>query len=83
MIYPSARLPAVFLRSFVVVTFVAMNTRQIAAGHYGGAFLCGGLISYFWWRNAGKASTDRSHAAAFCYGLGAACGTMLGMWLTR
>lgn len=77
------RLAGVFLRALAMVTLVAWNTRQIAAGRYWHAIVIGGLISYVWWRNAGKASADRSHVAAVCYGVGASCGTALGMWLGR
>lgn len=77
------RLVNLFLRAFVVVSCVAANTRQIATGRYGGAVCCGFLISFLWWRNAGRASEDRSTVAAVAYGLGAAAGTALGMWLAR
>lgn len=68
-----------FWRGFLLVALVAANTRQIAEGHYGGAFLCGGLISVVWWQNSSKHRPDVP-GAALAYALGAACGTVAGMW---
>jgi hypothetical protein len=78
---PSAVLVNLFLRAFVMVSLVAANTRQISHGHYGGALVCGCLISYVWYRNVGKASRDERPIAAIAYALGAGCGTVCGMWL--
>lgn len=60
-----------------MVTLVACNTRQIAAGHISGAVVVGFLISWLWWSNSSK---DRPQVpgAAISYGLGAACGTAVG-----
>jgi hypothetical protein len=71
-----------FLRGFVMVTLVAANTRQIANGRYAAAFVVGGLISLVWWSNSSK---DRPsfRGAGVVYALGAACGTVAGMWLGR
>jgi hypothetical protein len=71
-----------FLRGFVMVTLVAANTRQIANGRYAAAFVVGGLISLVWWSNSSK---DRPNfrGAGLVYALGAACGTVCGMWLGR
>jgi hypothetical protein len=69
-----------WLRGFILVSLVAANTRQIAAGHYGGAFLVGGLISAVWWSNSSHKREDATGAGAV-YALGAACGTVAGMWL--
>ncbi len=72
-----------FFRAFVMVTLVAANTRQIAQGHYRGAFLCGAAISAVWYLNVGKACDDKRPAAVAAYALGAAVGTVTGMWLGR
>ena len=60
-----------------MVTLVACNTRQIAAGHLSGAVAVGFLISWLWWSNSSK---DRPQVpgAAITYALGAACGTAVG-----
>jgi uncharacterized protein YebE (UPF0316 family) len=78
---PSAVLVNLFLRAFVMVSLVAMNTRQIAHGNYRGAFLCGCLISLVWYLNVGKASHDQRWQAVLAYALGAGCGTVCGMWI--
>jgi hypothetical protein len=71
-----------FLRAFVLVTMVSMNTRQIANGRYGAAFLVGLVISWIWWSNTSKDRPDFK-GAGLVYGVGAACGTVAGMWLGR
>lgn len=71
-----------FLRGFVLVALVAMNTRQVATGRYLGAFVIGGLISLVWWQNS-SATREEYRGAALLYALGAACGTVCGMWLGR
>jgi hypothetical protein len=70
----------VFLRGFVLVSLVAMNTRQVASGRYLGAFLVGGLISLVWWSNS-SAKREQFTGAGPLYALGAAVGTVFGMWL--
>ena len=70
----------VFLRGFVLVALVAMNTRQIANGRYVGAFLVGGLISFVWWANS-SATREQFKGAGALYALGAAVGTVVGMWV--
>jgi hypothetical protein len=71
-----------FLRGFVLVALVAMNTTQIASGRYVGAFVIGGLISFVWWANSSSKREDFQGAGAV-YALGAATGTVVGMWLGR
>jgi hypothetical protein len=73
---------ALFLRGFILVALVSANTRQIANGRYAAAFVVGGLISLFWWSNSSKDRPDFS-GAGVVYALGAACGTVAGMWLGR
>jgi hypothetical protein len=71
-----------FFRGFVMVALVAANTRQIANGRYGMAFIVGGLISLTWWANSSKDRPD-FRGAGVVYALGAACGTVAGMWLGK
>jgi hypothetical protein len=70
----------VFLRGFVLVTLVSLNTRQIAHGSYPGAFMVGGMISLVWWQNS-SAKREDVRGASLAYAFGAAVGTVLGMWL--
>ena len=76
----------IFLRGLAMVTLVSCNTRQIAAGHIGGAVCVGFLISTLWWSNSSK-DRPQVRGAALTYGLGAACGTACGYliagWLGR
>lgn len=67
----------IFLRGLAMVTLVACNTRQIAAGHITGAVGVGFLISWLWWSNSSKARPE-GRGAGLAYALGAACGTALG-----
>ena len=71
-----------FLRGFVLVALVSLNTRQVASGRYLGAFVIGGLISAVWWSNS-SAKRETFTGAAALYAFGAACGTVLGMYLGR
>ncbi|MFZ9585824.1 MAG: hypothetical protein ACO280_12835, partial [Pseudohongiellaceae bacterium] len=74
---------ALFFRAFVQVFLVSVNVSQIAAGHYAGAFLVGGAISWLWFgnaRSAGRSDDVRSRAV---YAAGAALGTVGGMFLSR
>lgn len=71
-----------FLRGLVMVALVAANSRQINSGRYSSAFIVGGLISLVWWANSSKDRPDFKGAGAV-YALGAATGTVLGMYLGR
>jgi hypothetical protein len=74
---------ALFARAFLQVSMVAVNVSQIAQGHYAGAFVVGGLISFFWFGNARTAGRSEVRGAAVVYTLGASCGTVAGMFLSR
>jgi hypothetical protein len=65
-----------------MVTLVAMNTRQIAAGRIGWATLGGFLISWLWWTNSAKDRPD-FRGAGIVYGLGAGVGTALGFYIAE
>lgn len=71
-----------FLRGFFLVALVAANTRQIATGRYVGAFLIGGLISAIWWSNS-SGQREQFKGACALYALGAAVGTVVGMWIGK
>lgn len=72
---------ALFLGAFVQVTAVAANTRVIAAGDFAAAFLTGGLVSLIWVGNTKRASHATGWMQTWAYTLGAALGTVVGMWL--
>lgn len=73
----------VFFRGFVIVTLTAWNVRHIGALQYPWAFAGGFGISFVWWGNSrGAAHSDLAWAREV-YALGAALGTVTGMWLGR
>ena len=69
-----------FGRGLLQVTLVSLNVTQVAAGHYVGAFVVGGMISAVWWANSSKHREDVA-GAGLVYAFGAACGTTLGMYI--
>lgn len=68
-------------RGFVIVFLTASNVVQVSHGHYGGALVGGFLISSLWWSNSHAAKLD-TPGASIAYGLGAALGTVTGMYVT-
>lgn len=73
-----------FVLGCLQVTLVAANTRQVARLHYGGAFIIGLSISLLWtWNVKIISALTSTWAIKFLYAFGAACGTILGMWLTH
>lgn len=68
-------------RGWLIVALTSANVRQIAAGHYSGAFLVGFAISYVWFGNSRQAALTDLPGARWCYALGAALGTVTGMYL--
>lgn len=74
---------SLFGRAFLQVSLVALNVTQIARGHMGGAFVVGFLISLLWFFNARSAGRSDAPGAAWCYALGAGCGTVAGMLLSQ
>lgn len=72
-----------FARGFIYVALTAWNVRHIAALNYGAALLGAFAISSIWWGNAAGASMVKARGARECYALGAALGTVCGMWLAR
>ena len=82
-VYPSAQYANLFLRAFVMVSLVSLNTVQIAHGRIWAAVGVGGLISFVWFMNAGEAGRTSLPRvpAAMAYAAGAMAGTLLGMWV--
>jgi hypothetical protein len=71
----------IWWRAFSIVTCTALNVSQVAGGHYHAAFFTGGVLSWIWWQNTKTAvKTDHTYGQA-AYALGAACGTIFGMFL--
>lgn len=73
----------IFGRGVLIVFLTAMNIGQIAGGHYGGAFCGGFAISFVWFMNSRTAAHATATYAREAYALGAAVGTITGMWCTR
>jgi hypothetical protein len=71
------------LRGFAQVCPIAINTWQLAHEKYVGAFVCGFLISLIWWSNASTSGKSRDWQDGPWYAIGAATGTISGLWLTR
>lgn len=71
------------LRGFTIVLLTSLNVVQIAGGHYGGAFVVGGAISWVWFGNSRTAAHSQAPYARQAYALGAALGTIAGMFIGR
>lgn len=74
---------ALFARGWLQVALVSANTYQVAHERYLGAFVIGFAISAVWWFNAGSSGKSREWQDGPWYALGAATGTISGLWLTR
>jgi len=72
-----------FLRAWLQVGLVAANVVSVSRGHYGRATAGGFVISALWWFNAHAAGTVEHPWAWAVYSLGAALGTLTGMWVGR
>lgn len=72
---------SLFIRGFLLVMLVAINTYQLAHRHYLGAFIVGFLISLTWWFNAGASGRSDDKIDGLFYALGAATGTVSGLFL--
>ena len=72
---------AIFGRAFTLVGLTALNVRLVSRGQYAPAFVTGGALSAVWWFAAHSAANSKLRGAWFAYALGAACGTVVGMWL--
>lgn len=71
----------IWWRAFSIVTCTALNVSQVAGGRYHAAFFTGGVLSWIWWQNTKTAAHTNVRGSQAAYALGAACGTMFGMYL--
>lgn len=69
------------LQGFVIVFLTSLNVVQIARGHYASAFVVGGAISWVWFGNSRTAAHSQATYARQAYALGAAIGTVTGMFV--
>lgn len=76
-------LARLFARGWLIVTLTAYNVSNIAHGQYWHAFLGGFGISFVWWMNSRSAAHTDVRGGRELYALGAAVGTICGMWLAR
>ena len=72
-----------FARGFVIVALTSWNVRHIAALQYPWAFAGGFGISFVWFTNSKTAAHVEIPFARETYAIGAALGTVFGMWLGR
>ena len=72
-----------FWRGFLIVALTAFNVTNIARGQFGLAFAGGFGISFVWWTNSQNAAHNHARFAREAYALGAALGTVFGMWVAR
>ncbi len=73
----------VFGRAFAIVCCTALNVVNVSHGRYRVAFVTGGILSAIWWGNSRTAAHSDLRGAWLVYAMGAACGTVAGMWLGR
>ena len=80
---PSAVYAGLFGRACLLVCLTAFNVSHIAHGDFRWAFVTGGAISWLWWANSRSAAWENLRFSRLAYTAGAACGTVVGMWLAR
>ena len=73
----------IWWRAFAIVSCTAANVVNVSQGHFGAAFITGGVLSAIWWGNARTAAHSPVIGARYAYAFGAACGTIFGMYLGR
>ena len=71
-----------FLTGFIQVFFVAINTVFLARSFYIGVFIAAFLISIVWCFNV-KKITFGNNMDRVLYSLGAACGSLAGLFITN
>jgi hypothetical protein len=71
---------ALAFRGWLMVSLVSLNSVQIIHQRYVSAAIVGFCISALWWTNSSKHRPD-SRWAGVVYALGAAAGTVTGMWI--
>jgi hypothetical protein len=72
-----------FLRGVIIVSLTAWNVRHIAALQYQMGAFGGFWISFVWWGNSRGAAHNELRYAREVYAAGAACGTVIGMYLGK
>lgn len=72
---------SLFLRGWVLVCCVALNTVLIAEAAYAKAAMAGFVISILWFFNARTAGQTHGLSGAVWYAIGAAGGTVSGAYL--
>ena len=70
-------------RGFTLVGLTATNVGQVAGQHWWGALGVGFLISFIWFGNARSAAHTSLKFAREAYSLGAALGTIFGMFIVK
>lgn len=68
-----------FLRGFLIVALTTANVRFVAQAQFIPAFICAFFLSAVWWGNA-RAAQGTAPWSREVYALGAACGTVAGIW---
>lgn len=71
-----------YARGFAIVCLTAINVVNVTHRHWLPAFVTGFGISLVWRWNARNAVRLDTRTADAVYALGAACGTVSGMWLS-
>jgi hypothetical protein len=70
-----------FFRGWLIVSLTAANVSFIGQHNYPLAFVTGFGISLVWYGNSQRANDHRTTMSSWVYALGAAAGTMTGMWV--
>lgn len=73
---------SIFKTSFTQVFLISINTIFLSKGNYIGVTICSFLISYLWVTNVKKASIS-SKAEQIIYAIGATCGGISGLLITK
>lgn len=72
----------IFKTAYLQVFLISLNTIFLAKGVYLGVAICGFAISYVWVSNVKKANIS-SKKEQIIYSLGAMCGSLSGLLLTK
>jgi len=73
---------SIFKTSFTQVLLISINTIFLSKGNYIGVALCSFAISYLWATNVKKANIS-SKAEQIVYAIGATCGGISGLLITK
>jgi hypothetical protein len=71
---------ALAFRGWLMVSLVSLNSIQIIHQRYASAAVVGFCISWLWWTNSSKHRCETRWAGTV-YAMGAAAGTLTGMWI--